>query len=77
MHLNECVFAEPAHEGLVDLFIGVDNAGLHYSIADLRGEEGEPSARLGTLGWTCIGSPEGKKWTGARACQSHSVYQRA
>ena len=27
---------------------------------DVRGEEGDPVARLGPLGWTCIGSPEGK-----------------
>ena len=95
-HLKECDFAEPAQDGVVDLLIGVDNAELHYSRADVRGEEGGPVARLGTfgldmhwitrrkavdrskgtcqlhvvcptLGWTCIGSPEGKQWTGARA----------
>ena len=61
-HLKECDFAEPAQEGVVDLLIGVDNAELHYSRADVRGEEGDPVARLGPLGWTCIGSPEGKHW---------------
>ena len=60
-HLKECDFAEPAQDGLVDLLIGVDNAELHYSRADVRGEEGGPVARLGPLGWTCIGSPEGKQ----------------
>ena len=42
----------------MDLLIGVDNAELHYSRADLHGEKGNPVARLGPLGWTCIGSPE-------------------
>ena len=51
-HLKECDFAEPGQEGLVDLLIGVDYAELHYSRADIPGEEGDPLARLGPLGWT-------------------------
>ena len=47
----------------MDLLIRVDNAELHYSRADLCGEVGEPVARLRPLGWTCIGSPEGKQGT--------------
>ena len=75
-HLTKCDFAEPAEDGLVDLLIGVDNAELHYSRADVRGEEGNPIARLGPLGWTCIGSPEGKQWTGARAHVSRTLFTR-
>lgn len=75
-NLKECDFAEPAKDGFVDLLIGVDNAELHYSRADVRGEEGEPVARLGPLGWTCIGSPEGKQWTGARAHVSRTLFSR-
>ena len=75
-HLKDCDFAEPAQEGFVDLLIGVDNADLHYSRADVRGEEGDPVARLGPLGWTCIGSPEGKQWTGARAHISRTLFTR-
>ena len=74
--LKKCDFAEPAQEGLVDLLIGVDNAELHYSRADVRGEEGDPVARLGPLGWTCIGSPEGKQWTGARSHISRTLFTR-
>ena len=48
-HLKECDFAESAQDGLVDLLIGVDNAELHYSRADVSGEEGGPAARLGPL----------------------------
>ena len=55
-HLQGCDFATPAKDGLVDLLIGVDNADLLYSRADVRGEPGSPIARLGPLGWSCIGS---------------------
>ena len=75
-HLKDCDFAEPAKEGFVDLLIGVDNAALHYSRADVRGEEGDPVARLEPLGWTCIGSPEGKQWSGARAHISRTLFTR-
>ncbi len=57
-HLKRCDFAKPANEGMVDLLIGTDNTDLHYSRADIRGEPGAPIARLGPLGWTCIGIPD-------------------
>jgi hypothetical protein len=57
-HLKNCEFAKPAKEGLEDLLIGVDNAELHYSRADIFGESGAPIARLGPLEWTCIGAPD-------------------
>ena len=73
-HLKECDFAEPAQEGFVDLLIGVDNAELHYSRADVQGEKGGPVARLGPLGWTCIGSPEGEQGSRARAHVSRALF---
>ena len=61
-HLNDCDFAEPTQKGLLVLLIGVaDNTELRYSRADVRREEGDPVARLGPLGWTCIDSPEGEQ----------------
>ena len=57
-HLKNCEFAKPAKDGTIDLLIGVDNADLHYCRADIRGEQGGPIARLGPLGWTCIGAPD-------------------
>jgi len=75
-HLKECDFAEPAQDGLVDLLTGVDNAELHYSRADVRGEEGDQVACLGPLGWTCIGPPEGKQWSGAREHISRTLFNR-
>ena len=65
-HLVECDFPSPAKDGLVDLLIGVDNADLHYSFVDVRGRVGEPVARLGPLGWTCIGRPDGRVESGTR-----------
>ena len=59
-HLARCDFPPPAKDGLVDLLIGVDNAELHYSFVDVRGKVGEPVARLGPLGWVCIGCPDGR-----------------
>ena len=38
--------------------IRIDNSELHYSHVDLRGKNGGPIARLGPLGWSCIGAPE-------------------
>ena len=57
-HLKNCEFAKRAKDGFVDLLIGVDNADLHYSRADIRGATSGPIARLGPLGWTCIGAPD-------------------
>ena len=65
-HLAQCDFASPAKDGLIDLLISVDNADLHYSFVDVRGKVGEPVARLGPLGWTCIGPPDGRAETGTR-----------
>ena len=41
----------------MDLLIGVDHADLLYSKQEIRGDEGEPIARLTPLGWACIGVP--------------------
>ena len=57
-HLTQCSFAKSANNGLVDLLVGIDNAELHYSHVDLRGKSGGPIARLGPLGWSCIGAPD-------------------
>ncbi|XP_044164891.1 uncharacterized protein LOC114973744 [Acropora millepora] len=57
-HLIQCSFAKPANDGVVDLLIGIDNSEPHYSHVYLRGKNGGPIARLGPLGWSCIGAPE-------------------
>ena len=75
-HLAQCDFASPAKDGLVDLLIGVDNADLHYSFVDVRGKVGEPVARLGPLGWTCIGPPDGRAETGTRTHTIRTLFTR-
>ena len=60
----------------MDLLIGVDNAELHYSRAHVHGEKGDPVAPLGPLGWSCSGSPKGKRWKGARSHISRNLFTR-
>ena len=36
-HLTQCSFAKPASDGVVDLFIGIDNSELYYSHVDFWG----------------------------------------
>ena len=69
-HLSEFSFPTPAKDGLVDVLIGVDNPEMHFSMVDFQSDDGGPVARLGPLGWTCIGPP--KKQAGA-VPRSHSV----
>ncbi len=57
-HLQVCNFPEVAADTIVDVLIGQDHIDLHYSRCDVKGHPGEPIARLGPLGWTCIGHPE-------------------
>ena len=53
-HLRVCKFPEPPAEPIVDVLIGQDQIDLHYSKCDVRGNLGEPIARLGHLGWSCV-----------------------
>ena len=75
-HLNECNFPEPAGDRYVDLLIGVDNPELHFSRVDIRGESGGPVARLGLLGWTCIGSPDHGDTSASRSHIVRTLFSR-
>jgi hypothetical protein len=55
-HLQNIEFPDLGPRPIIDLLIGVDCPDLVYSIQDIRGQPGEPIARLTPLGWTCIGS---------------------
>ena len=57
--MKEIEFPSIGPRSIVDLLIGVDHSDLLYSLEDVRGQPGEPIARLTPLGWTCIGNP---KW---------------
>ena len=58
-HLKGIQLPDPGKGPIVDLLIGVDYAELHYSFKDVRGQPGEPVARLTPLGWTCTGTVSG------------------
>ncbi len=51
--MKEIQFPDPGNRPIMDLLIGVDYAELHYSFKDVRGQPGEPVARLTPLEWTC------------------------
>ena len=57
-HLQGIKFPSAGPRPIVDLLIGVDQAGLLYSVEDVRGRPGDPFARLSPLRWTCIGNLE-------------------
>ena len=57
-HLQGVDFPNLGPRPIIDMLIGIDYAELHFSIKDVRGQPGEPVARLTPLGWTCIGSPK-------------------
>ena len=54
-HLSQCSFPALVKDGLVDVLIGVDQPEMHF-----QGVDGGLVARLGHLGWTCIGPPKKK-----------------
>ena len=56
-HLQVCNFPETAFDPVVDVLIDQDHIDLHYSRCDVKGKPGEPIARLGPLGWSCVGYP--------------------
>ena len=60
-HLAEIPFPEVGKQKSVDLLIGLDNAELHFSLEDVKGQAGEPIARKTPLGWTCVGSNQSQE----------------
>ena len=69
-HLHDVQFPSVRTRNIVDMLIGIDYANLHYSMKDIRGQPGDPVARLTPLGWTCIGRPS----RGEFVQQSHLIY---
>ena len=47
----------PAKKPTVDILIGLDCLDLHCALGEIKGQPGEPVARLTPLGWTSIGNP--------------------
>ena len=71
-HLSVCKFPDPAADPMVDVLIGQDQIDLHFSKCDVRGNSGEPIARLGPLGWSCVGHPQERST--ARDPQTNLAY---
>ena len=69
-------FSRTGGDRYVDLLIGVDNPELHFSRVDIRGESGGPVARLGLLGWTCIGSLDHGDTSASRSHVVRTLFSR-
>jgi len=54
-HLQGIAFPSVTKKSKVDLLIGIDYSDLHMSLREIKGESGDPIARLTPLGWTCVG----------------------
>ena len=75
-HLKGIQFPNPGIRPIVDLLIGVDYAELHYSFKDVRGQPGEPVARLTPLGWTCTGTVSGLRGGDYQSSFAHTYFVR-
>ena len=75
-HLKAIQFPNPGIRPIVDLLIGVDYAELHYSFKDVRGQPGEPVARLTPLGWTCTGTVSGLRGGDNQSSFAHTYFVR-
>ena len=71
-HLRGLNFPTLNNKRPVELIIGIDNSKFHSSKAELVGGNGEPVARLTSLGWTCIGNP-----THARELRQNAACQQS
>ena len=62
-YLRDVKFPLNAKRPIVDVLIGLDCLDLHCAIEEVKGQPGEPIARLTPLGWTCVGNPYAVKTT--------------
>ena len=58
-HLKNIYFPTLAAGRRVDILLGADHHELMYSMKEIVGEQGQPSARLCPLGWTAVGKVNG------------------
>ena len=54
-HLRDMPFPKLGKRSKIDALIGSDYYNLLFPMKEVRGGDGEPSARLCPLGWTAIG----------------------
>jgi hypothetical protein len=58
----------------VDILLGADHHELMYSMKEVVGEQGQPSARLCPLGWTAVGKVNGTESNGSNQTDFHHTY---
>ena len=54
-HLDGINFPSLGKRPVIDMLIGLDISDLHCSVKEVKGNPGDPIARLTPLGWTSIG----------------------
>ena len=72
-HLSVCKFSDPVADPMVDLLIGQAQIDLHFSKCNVKEDPEEPVARLGPLGWSCIGHPDRRT---TQVSYDHCSYER-
>ena len=58
----------------MDILLGADHHELMYSMKEVVGEHGKPSARLCPLGWTAVGKVNGTESNGSHHTGFHHTY---
>ena len=58
----------------MDILLGADHHELMYSMKEVVGEQGQPSARLCPLGWTAFGKVNGTESNGSNQTDFHHTY---
>ena len=75
-HLKGIRFPNLGIRPRVDLLIGIDYVELHYSFKGVRGQLGEPIARLTPLGGTCTGTVSGLRGGDYQSNFTHTYFVR-
>ena len=74
-HLKQIHFPKLAPGRKVDILLGADHQELMYSMKEVVGEHGQPSARLCPRGWTAIGKINGTESTGSHHTGFHHTFR--
>ena len=73
-HLQKIYFPKLVTGRRVDILLGADHHELMYSMKEVVGEHGQPSARLCPLGWTAVGKVNGTESNGSHHTGFHHTY---
>ena len=73
-HLQKIYLPKLVTGRRVDILLGADHHELMYSMKEVVGEHGQPSARLCPLGWTAVGKVNGTESKGSHHTGFHHTY---